>query len=256
MEITSSIRSALWSKTVAPLLKWNFATEGTCILDPLSVIVVLASNASKPIGTKLSISNGKLKLHDSSVMQGAVRTIYGDSKTDLKLLHYPIIYACKHSLRRDPISDDMNFLFQRAMKGLDNLKHTYTDDREIRACINTYINIIKSCFETGTGTGPASEFLDMLLRLNMMNVDRDREADPDSTALVPRPRGSDVKSNLFEELHRSWDANKIAIVVGMVRELDEATPFGREHIFVSLDNFMVFIHEKTKQISDSVFEVK
>ena len=254
MEITSSIRSALWSKTVAPLLKWNFATEGTCILDPLSVIVVLASNASKPIGTKLSISNGKLKLHDSSVMQGAVRTIYGDSKTDLKLLHYPIIYACKHSLRRDPVSEDMSFLFQRAMKGLDNLKHTYTDDREIRACINTYINIIKSCFETGTG--PASEFLDMLLRLNMMNVDWDKEGDPDSTALVPRPRGSDVKSNLFEELHRSWDANKIAIVIGMVRELEEATPFGREHIFVSLDNFMVFIHEKTKQISDSVFEVK
>lgn len=253
MEITSSIRSALWSKTVAPLLKWNFATEGTCILDPLSVIVVLASNAFKPIGTKLSIANGKLKLSDSSVMQGAVRTIYGDSKTDLKLLHYPIIYACKHSLRRDPISDDMSFLFQRAMKGLDNLKHTYSEDREIRACINTYINIIQSCFDTA---GPASEFLDMLLRLNMMNRDNEKEGDPDSMAIVPRLRGSDVKSNLFEELRRSWDANKIAIVIGMVRELETATPFGREHIFVSLDNFMVFIHEKTKQISDSVFEVK
>jgi len=252
MEITSTFRSAIWSKTVVPLLKWNFATEGTCVLDPMSVIVVLATNATKPIGTKLSLSNGKLVLHNSSVIQGAVRTIYGDSKTDLKLLHFPIIYACKHFLRRGQATDDIVYIFQRAKKGLENLKHTYTDDREIRACINTYINIIQSCFDTSEA---ASEFLDMLLRLNMVDVDNFSEQ-PGGGGPAAKQRGPDVKSNLFEELYRSWDANKTSIVIGLVKELDNATPFGREHLYASLDGFMVFIHEKTKQIADSVFEVK
>lgn len=281
MELTSTIRSALWTKAVIPFIKWNFSVEGNYVLDPLSVIVVLASNASKPVGTKLSITQGKLSLHDTSVIQGTVRTFYGDSKTNIKLLHYPIIYACKHFLKRSTITPDIIYLFQKARVGLDNLKHTYRDDREVRACLNTFTNIIHSCFEGGSGT----EFLDMLLRLNAPEIAFHEETLPPAiSSSAPNSSGggisrgagagagtagtisihekkkrsqsegseADMKSSLFDTLHASWDSNRISIAISIIRELDVATPYGRDNLFVALDAFMQTIHEKTKQVCDAL----
>jgi hypothetical protein len=281
MEVASKIKSALWSKALVPLLKWNLSyscEEGNYILDPFSVIAVLASNAFKPIGTKLSIFNGRMTLHDTSMIQSTMRTIYGDTKMNVKLLHFPVIYACKHYLKRGgvvSIPPDMAFLFIKAKKGLENLKHTYRDDREIRACINTYINIIQSCFEEKEDS---IEFLNMLLRLNMVDFMQDNQPEPHLLSSSPpslnsiegigmvgvggdiescgRKGSIDVKSNLFEELHRSWDINKISIVIGMLKELELASPFGKEHMFAALESFMMVIHEKTKQISETMFEIK
>jgi len=267
-QMTSTIRSALWSKAMLPFLKWNLSTETTYILDPLSVVIVLASNAYKPIGTKLSISNGKICLHDCSMLQSTVRTIYGDTKTNVKLLHYPIIYACKHFMRK-PRSADITYLFTKAIKGLENLKHTYHEERETRAAINTYINIIQTCFERekererekdkkspsqttqgsqNTGSDlDTIQFLDMLLRLNVNEVLQD-QGEQTTTA--------DEKSNLFEEFHKSWDQNRIGIAIGIIKELENASPLARDNLFMSLDAFMNCIHEMTRQKSDAMFQVR
>jgi len=255
-QMTAALRSAVWSKAMLPFLKWNLSTESTYILDPLTVIIILASNAYKPIGTKLSIYNGKIMLHDCSMLQSTVRTIYGDTKTNVKLLHYPIIYACKHFMRKASRSADLTYLFTKAIKGLENLKHTYHDERETRAGINTYINIIQTCFEKGQQAASGCkekdrdtdslQFLDMFLRLNVNEVLQEQG----------EPTTVDVKTNLFEEFHKSWDANRIAIAIGLIKELESASPTGRDNLFYSLEAFMNCIHEMTKQKTDAMFQVR
>jgi hypothetical protein len=65
-----------------------------------------------------------------------------------------------------------------------------------------------------------------------------------------------LKSNLFVELHKAWDANKINTVIGLLKELEHATPFAKKHLFVAIDSFVMCIHEKTKLTTETVFDIK
>lgn len=248
MEIGSSVRSTLW-KGAYNLLQRNMQkTDSTYILDPFSVMVVLASNAYKPTGTKLFISNGRLELHDASIFQGTVRTISGENKMNIKLINHPIIYVCMHYFSKSTTSpsEDIVFVFKKAIEGLENLKHTYRDDRDIKASINSYINIISSCFDS---KHEVIDILEVILRLKLSDVAYGSAANETNSV-------TSVKSNLFEELHKNWDINKIATSIGILKELENATPYGKQLMFTALDSFMAYIHEKTKQTIENVFEVK
>ena len=67
-------------------------------LDPLSVIVKMFIYAYKPIGTKISIHNNRIYIQESGIWQGTVRTLYGDSKNDINIIFFPIVFACKNYL--------------------------------------------------------------------------------------------------------------------------------------------------------------
>jgi len=211
-------------------------------------------NASKPIGTKLYLGNGILELHDAGILQGTVRTWAGENKHSIKLLNHPIIFACKHFFQNkgkdNKVPDDVIYLFTKAKEGLENLKHTYREDRDLHGCVNIYINIISSAIEMKK---EAIEIYDMLIRLKLSDI-----VSMPSTANggTSENGAATVKNNLYDELHRSWDSNKLKTIVGMLRELDTASPFGKKHIFVAIESFMMCIHEKTKQTAETVFEIK
>ena len=71
------------------------------ILDPLSTIIKLFIYHYKPIGTKISISNNKLIIQERGMFQGTVRMIYRDTKNDINIIFYPVIFACKYFLAND-----------------------------------------------------------------------------------------------------------------------------------------------------------
>ena len=247
MDIGTTVRSTVWKSAFMPLLKRNLQkSDATYLLDPFSVMVVLASNAYKPIGTKLFISNGRIELHDAGILQGTIRAISGENKMNIKLINHPIIYICMHYFNKNSPSppSEIIMLFNTAIQGLENLKHTYREDRDIKACLNSYINIISSCFDSKR---EAMDILEVILRLKLSDVAYGTDDINSATS---------VKSNLFEELHKNWNINRIATAIGILTELENATPYGQQILFMSLDSFLLYIHEKTRQTIETVFEVK
>ena len=219
------------------------------ILDPLSVVVVLAVNAYKPIGTKLSVVNGKLELHNSSILQGAIRRIHGDSKVNVKLLYQPILYACKQFYSSDKFNPDIEYMFTFVRRGLENLSHTYRDDKEVRTCINTCINVIQSTIDSQSKQKQGDlDFIDMLLSLNRTNVMLSQKNDESLLHGI-----EDIKNKMIDELHKSWDNNKLAIACGLLRELETATPYCSYYLFNAIDSLLTCIHEKTKEKTDTIF---
>jgi len=242
MNIPSSVKTMFLTKTLKPIYKGMYNKNDNFILDPLSVVITLAINAFKPIGTKLALYNGCLHLHDSGVMQSAVRTFSGDSKTNIKIINHPLIYACKKFFKNDEKPPaDIVYLFTTAKTGLENLLYTYTDDREIRTCLNTYINIINS---VTTMKKINYEMIDMLLILNVGSADTSSHINI----------AGEVKNNLIDTLHKTWDINKISIVINLLKEFTNATPYSQNYLFQAIDSFMMCIHEKTREKSQVVFE--
>lgn len=242
MNIPSSVKTMFINKTLKPIYKGMYSKNDNFILDPLSVVVTLAINAFKPIGTKLALYNGCLHLHDSGVMQSTVRTFSGDSKTNIKILNHPLIYACKQFFNNDEKPpEDIVYLFKTAKLGLDNLLYTYNDDREIRTCLNTYINIVNS---VTTMEKINYEMIDMLLKLNVGSADITSHINI----------AGEVKNNLIDTLNKTWTINKISIVINLLKEFENATPYSENYLFQAIDSFMMCIHEKTREKTHVVFE--
>jgi len=110
------------------------------IVDPLTVIVKLATLAFMPDGTKIGFTDGDLVFQDPSIMQGAVRFANGDRRSDIHNLLLPIYYACVWYSEKQ----SMKNIFTSAVGGLNKLKTIYRDNPIINQCLHYYIIIIES----------------------------------------------------------------------------------------------------------------
>ena len=50
------------------------------ILEPLSVIIKLATVSLYPIGTKIAVYNNKLRIHSPTIFQGTIRWSCGSTR--------------------------------------------------------------------------------------------------------------------------------------------------------------------------------
>lgn len=121
-------------------------------LDPLSVIVKMFIYAYKPIGTKISIHNNRIYIQESGLWQGTVRKLYGDSKNDINIIFFPIVFACKNYLldnnlicetSKNITNSKFNVLFGKLSEAFDKLKETYQTN-EIIYNIDQLKNIVNS----------------------------------------------------------------------------------------------------------------
>jgi hypothetical protein len=209
------------------------------------------------------MGNGYLELHDTSLLQGTVRTFYGENKMNVKILNHPIIYACKYWLQLYrlnnahgiAIASDLEYIFKAAQQGLDNLKHTYRDDRDFHAYVNTYSNIISVAIAT---KDTKTSILDMLITLKLSEIAYlpPQDVSTTSTSAPSHASATNIKNNLYEELHKAWDVNKINTIIGLLKELPNATPFGKKNLYTAIDAYLMCIHEKTKNTTNIVFEKK
>ena len=162
------------------------------ILDPLSVIIKLYLYNSKPIGTKISVGNNKMEIHDITYLQGIWRRYNGDSKNDINILVCPILYACVHYLTSEDVRDDYLPIFESALQALSNLKQTYANTAIIYN-IEHLINIIQSHIGKDATTG-------------IVNTD---------TPLYK------IKENIYQHLNEVWTPSRRAILFGFIKELSE-----------------------------------
>ena len=121
-------------------------------LDPLSVIVKMFIYAYKPIVTKISIHNNRIYIQESGLWQGTVRKLYGDSKNDINIIFFPIVFACKNYLfdnnlicetSKNITNCKFNVLFGKLSEAFDKLKETYQTN-EIIYNIDQLKNIVNS----------------------------------------------------------------------------------------------------------------
>lgn len=142
----ASTANVILNNIIKPILPYMIPPHiKTDLIDPLSIIVKLAILSYKPVGTKISIGNNRIWIQSPTILQGPVRTIYGDKKTDLNILQTPLWFACNYYL--STCTDrKYKWLFEKAIKGLMVLRLTYDAD-EIVYTISRLIQLIEPFVE-------------------------------------------------------------------------------------------------------------
>jgi hypothetical protein len=117
-----------------------FEQKKDSILDPLTCLVRLSILDFKPIGTKISLNNNKIKYNEPNVLQGAMRWTNGDTREDLHNLFNPLKKAV---LWYDTKNEEIKNIFNYAIKGLEKLQSSYNNNSVISHSIQLYINYLK-----------------------------------------------------------------------------------------------------------------
>lgn len=172
-------------------------------LDPLSVVVKMFIYAYKPTGTKLSIHNNRINIQEYGLFQGTVRTLYGDSKNDINIIFFPIVFACKYYLTLDNLSNasdnlpskNFNILFSKLSDAFDKLKETYQSS-EIIYNIDQLKNIVNS-FITNNN-------FDLNNLLSTYNSSAGK-----------------IKQDIYKHISTIWTEKRLNVLFGYVEEIIE-----------------------------------
>jgi len=167
----------------------------TDILDPLTVILKLFLYSYKPAGTKLSISNNKLYIQEKNIVQGPIRKLFGDTKNDLNILQYPIVFACQRYLS-DERKEKFLVIFEKVLISIDKLRETYSGN-EILFSIDLTKNIIES-FINNNNFNPTT------LINNYDNAP------------------NKIKQNIYSHLDTIWTESRLNIIFGFIDEIKSA----------------------------------
>lgn len=122
----------------------------TMILEPLQSMCQLAILGTKPVGSKLTISNNILSIQEPSVIQPVSRWYNSDKKDDIYFLFQVIKRFIKWyspDNNKQIISKELyELIIQMAQSGFDKLIQTYTgtDNNSIVQVIHMYKNILQN----------------------------------------------------------------------------------------------------------------
>lgn len=124
------------------------ADEKIQVIEPLTCMVRLAILAFKPKGTKICIYENAIYIQEPSILQGTIRWLSGDNRSDLHYLLSPI----SKSIQRYKTSNNpsIKFLYELAVRGLIRLKTGYSGDVKSSLTshsIDLYINLIKDAIK-------------------------------------------------------------------------------------------------------------
>lgn len=190
------------------------------ILNPLSVIVKLFIFSYYDKNSKLSIINNKIIIQENSYLQSTYRTINGDTKNDINILFFPILYACQKYIHNNEKKNIFEKIFNESLFSLDKLNETYKGD-EIINNINNLKNIITSFIEIDE------------IKINVINSNNSTEI-------------YEIKKNIYSHLDKIWNENRITILFSYVEEILNSKTKELEKILInSLSIFMDFIDSLT-----------
>jgi hypothetical protein len=184
-------------------------------LDPLSVIIRLFIYGYKPVGTKISISNNRILIQENGVFQSTVRSIFRDSKNDINIIFFPIIFACKFYLSEEKKKKYLP-LFNKLLDSFDKLKETYQGN-EIIYNIDQLKNIIIS-------------FIDK------------HDFDPNTLLSNYDSAGGKIKQDIYKHLNSIWTTERINVIFGYVDEILELQSNELiNHLINSLNIYMNYV---------------
>lgn len=185
-------------------------------LDPLSIIIKLFIYSYKPVGTKISIYNNRLYIQDAWILQGTIRSLNRDTKNDVNIITFPIIYACEKYLLSDKRKEYIP-IFERVLLSFDKLKGTYLGD-EITYSIEQLKTILDSYV--------LSDKFDITTLIQTYNS-------PAST----------IKKTRYENINTIWTTNRLNTLFGLINEIfDHPTDIELQTASLySLHTYMVYI---------------
>lgn len=185
--------------------------EKNSIIDPLTCMIRLAVLSFKPIGTKISVNDNKIKFCEPSFFQGPLRWSYGDNREDLHNIFNPI----KKALIWYDISDKtVKDIFLLSIRGIDKLKKAYKDNSMITHSLEHYITFIDSSMT------------------NFESYNKPQE-----------------NNNIFNELQTLWNINEIKIINNILTEMQTNTDEDELYALINaIESILITKELKVKKI--------
>lgn len=198
-----------------------FEVKRDSILDPLTCIIRLGILEFKPIGTKISLNNNKIKYNDPSVIQGALRWSNGDNREDLHNLFNPLKKAV---LWYDVNNSEIKNLIDYSIRGLQKLQSSYNKNSVISHSMQYYIDYLKNS-------------------INQKNNDNTEEEEENS---------------ISKQLRELWNEREITIVNNIILQLEENRKKNNSEFELEQDALIktleTILTRKEQKVSSILFE--
>lgn len=190
--------------------------EKNSIIDPFTCMIRLAVLSYKPIGTKISVNDNKIKFCEPSIFQGPIRWSQGDNREDLHNLFNPIKKAL---LWYDSNSKEIKEIFQMSVKGLKILKKAYNSNTMITHSLEHYITYIE----------------------NNINVESENESENET-------------NKIYIELKDLWNKNEITIIYNILVELSNNDDTEVETVFALIQAIETILVNKEQRVKKIIIE--
>lgn len=206
-----------------------FEQKKDSILDPLTCLVRLSILDFKPIGTKISLNNNKIKYNEPNVLQGAMRWTNGDTREDLHNLFNPLKKAV---LWYDTKNEEIKNIFNYSIKGLEKLQSSYNNNSVISHSIQLYINYLKKNISHKNN------------EKNQSNSIKFNETEEENT--------------ISKQLRELWNEREISILNNILLELEDNRKKNLNCVLEEQDSLIKTIEtiltRKEEKVSNILFE--
>ena len=201
-----------------------FENKKDSILDPLTCLVRLGVLEFKPIGTKISLNNNRIKYNEPNVLQGAMRWTNGDTREDLHNLFNPLKKAV---LWYDSKDEEIKNIFIYSIKGLEKLQSSYNNNSVISHSIQLYIDYLRQ-------------------NISNKNNKKDREITEDE------------ENTISKQLKELWNSREITILNNIILELEDNRKRNLQNIIEEQEALIrtleTILMRKEEKVSAILFE--
>jgi len=223
-------------------------------LDPLSVIIILALNSYYPVGTKLAIHKNHIFLQSNNVLQGAQRYWYGDKKTDINILHLPILYAIKtyiiNNIQYSEYKNELIELFKKSKLGLIKLRDTYIN-KDIIYSINRLIDMFEYSINNNISN---NNILDDEIQDNIQIRNKSPLVSTGYNSLFEEKNTNEnIKFKIYEEINKIWTKKHILTILFLLDELNKRLDNNRDNLIYSIEYFIKDMESKLIEKVNLVF---
>jgi len=213
-----------FNNNIREFLKSLFEQKRDSILDPLTCVIRLSILEFKPIGTKISLNNNKIKYNDPTVLQGAMRWSNGDNREDLHNLFNPLKKAV---LWYDTDDEEVENILSYSIRGLEKLQSSYNKNSVISHSIQFYINYLKKYISNQVSNQVDSE-------------DQEEE------------------NSISKQLKQLWNKREITIINNILLELEDNRKKNENGIIEEQDALIktleTILSRKEEKVSNILFE--
>lgn len=203
-----------------------FETKRDSILDPLTCIIRLSILEFKPIGTKISLNNNKIKYNDPSAIQGALRWTNGDNREDLHNLFNPLKKAV---LWYDVKNPEIKNLINYSIRGLEKLQSSYNKNSVISHSMQYYIDYLRNSLDEKNKN-----------QNNQTNEEEENE------------------NTISKQLRDLWNEREITIINNIILELEDNRKANKPEFIQEQESLIktmeTILNRKEQKVSNILFE--
>ena len=181
-------------------------TTKNILLEPLCCIFRIILLIYKEKGTKISFYKNSISYNPPSIIQGIIRSIYGDKRDDIHNLYNPFIKAFEWYSYKEPMYE---YFYGKCILGLDYLLHSYEKDSIIYHSLQHYKQM----------------FLDILRNIEIAPLTHTNE------------------SPLLNNLREFWNPDELDIIYKTLQLLDKCNDNDKE-IYLKTINDIIIMKER------------